>query len=121
MAKLTKEQFIESLKEMTIVEINDVIKAIEEAFGVSAAAPVAAASAAPASAAPTEATVVLVSAGDKKVEVIKLVREVTGLGLMDAKKAVDTPPATIKENMNIEEAKALQAKFEAAGAKVELK
>ncbi|WP_027122362.1 50S ribosomal protein L7/L12 [[Mycoplasma] imitans] len=120
MAKLTKEQFIESLKEMTIVEINDVIKAIEEAFGVSAAAPVAAAAAAPA-AAPTEATVVLVSAGDKKVEVIKLVREITGLGLMDAKKAVDTPPATIKENMNIEEANALKAKFEAVGAKVELK
>ncbi|AFP75782.1 50S ribosomal protein L7/L12 [Mycoplasmoides gallisepticum] len=120
MAKLTKEQFIESLKEMTIVEINDVIKAIEEAFGVSAAAPVAAA-AAPAAAAPTEATVVLVSAGDKKVEVIKLVREVTGLGLMDAKKAVDTPPATIKENMNIEEANALKAKFEAVGAKVDLK
>lgn len=117
MAKLTKEQFIESLKEMTIVEINDVIKAIEEAFGVSAAA----AAAAPAAAAPTEATVVLVSAGDKKVEVIKLVREVTGLGLMDAKKAVDTPPATIKENMNIEEAKALKAKFEAVGAKVDLK
>lgn len=116
MAKLTKEQFIESLKEMTIVEINDVIKAIEEAFGVSAAA-----AAAPAAAAPTEATVVLVSAGDKKVEVIKLVREVTGLGLMDAKKAVDTPPATIKENMNIEEAKALKAKFEAVGAKVDLK
>ncbi|WVH36799.1 50S ribosomal protein L7/L12 [Mycoplasmoides gallisepticum] len=120
MAKLTKEQFIESLKEMTIVEINDVIKAIEEAFGVSAAAPVAAA-AAPAAAAPTEATVLLVSAGDKKVEVIKLVREVTGLGLMDAKKAVDTPPATIKENMNIEEANALKAKFEAVGAKVDLK
>ncbi|QEX45693.1 50S ribosomal protein L7/L12 [Mycoplasmoides gallisepticum] len=120
MAKLTKEQFIESLKEMTIVEINDVIKAIEEAFGVSAAAPVAAA-AAPAAAAPTEATVVLVSSGDKKVEVIKLVREVTGLGLMDAKKAVDTPPATIKENMNIEEANALKAKFEAVGAKVDLK
>ncbi|QZX49262.1 50S ribosomal protein L7/L12 [Mycoplasma sp. E35C] len=121
MAKLTKEQFIESLKEMTIVEINDVIKAIEEEFGVSAAAPVAAAAAPGAAAAPSEVTVVLTSAGDKKVEVIKLVREITGLGLMEAKKAVDTPPATIKENVKIEEANELKAKFEAAGAKVELK
>ncbi len=122
MAKLTKEQFIESLKEMTILEINDLVKAIETEFGVSAAAPVAVAAVGGASAndAPTEVTVKLVDAGSNKVAVIKVVREITGLGLMEAKAAVDNTPSVIKENIKPEEAAEMKKKFEEAGAKVQL-
>lgn len=120
MAKLTKEQFVESLKEMTLAEISDVVKAIEEAFGVSAAAPVAAA-AAPAAAASSEVNVVMTALGDKKIEVIKLYREISGLGLMEAKAAVEKSPCTIKENVKPEEAAELKKRFEAAGATIELK
>ncbi|MDE6477214.1 MAG: 50S ribosomal protein L7/L12 [Mycoplasmoidaceae bacterium] len=122
MAKVTKEQIIETLKEMTLLEISDLVKEIETAFGVSAAAPVAAAAgpAAGAEAAPTSVTVTLTDAGASKVAVIKLFREVTGLGLMEAKGAVEKTPATIKENVKPEEAEELKKKFEAAGAKVKV-
>lgn len=122
MAKLTKEQFIESLKEMTILEINDLVKAIETEFGVSAAAPVAVAAvgAGGANDAPSEVTVKLVDAGGNKVAVIKVVREITGLGLMEAKAAVDNTPSVIKENVKPEEAAEMKKKFEEAGAKVQL-
>lgn len=121
MAKLTKEKLIESLKEMTILEINDLIKAIEEEFGVSAAAPVAAAGAGAAAEAQTEFNVVLADAGANKVAIIKLIREITGLGLMEAKKASETAGSVIKEGASSEEAQELKKKFEEAGAKVELK
>lgn len=121
MAKVTKEQIIETLKEMTLLEISDLVKEIETAFGVSAAAPVAvAAGPAAAEAAPTSVTVTLTDAGASKVAVIKLFREVTGLGLMEAKGAVEKTPATIKENIKPEEAEELKKKFEAAGAKVKV-
>lgn len=121
MAKLTNEQFIEALKEMTILEINDLIKAIETEFGVSAAAPVAVAAAgAGAAEAPSEVTVKLTDAGGNKVAVIKVVREITGLGLMEAKAAVDNIPSVIKENVKPEEAAEMKKKFEEAGAKVEI-
>lgn len=121
MAKVTKEQIIETLKEMTLLEISDLVKEIETAFGVSAAAPVAAAAGpAAAEAAPTSVTISLTDAGASKVAVIKLFREVTGLGLMEAKGAVEKTPATIKENIKPEEAEELKKKFEAAGAKVKI-
>jgi large subunit ribosomal protein L7/L12 len=120
MAKLTKEQMIDSLKEMSILELNELVKAIEETFGVTAAAPVAAGPAA-AAAAPTEVTVTVVDAGANKVNVIKTYREITGLGLMEAKKAIDGVPAVVKESIKPEEAEELKKKLEAAGAKVEVK
>ncbi|MDE7434067.1 MAG: 50S ribosomal protein L7/L12 [Mycoplasmoidaceae bacterium] len=121
MAKVTKEQIIETLKEMTLLEISDLVKEIETAFGVSAAAPVAvAAGPAAAEATPTSVTISLTDAGASKVAVIKLFREVTGLGLMEAKGAVEKTPATIKENIKPEEAEELKKKFEAAGAKVKI-
>lgn len=119
MAKLTAKQMIDSLKEMTILEINDLVKAIETEFGVSAAAPAAAATVAAADA-PTEVTIKLIDGGANKVAVIKVVREVTGLGLMEAKGAVDNAPSVIKENIKPEEAAELKKKFEEAGAKVEI-
>ncbi|MDR2823510.1 MAG: 50S ribosomal protein L7/L12 [Mycoplasmataceae bacterium] len=121
MAKITKEQIIETLKEMTLLEINDLVKSIETSFGVSAAAPVAAAgpAAGPAEA-PTSVSVILTEAGAQKVAVIKAYREVTGLGLMEAKAAVEKTPATIKENIKPEEANELKKKFEDAGAKVKI-
>ncbi|MGL4948178.1 MAG: 50S ribosomal protein L7/L12 [Mycoplasma sp.] len=118
MAKLSAQDVIASLKEMTILEINDLVKAIEEEFGVSAAAPAAAAPAA--AEAPSEVTIKLVDAGTNKVGVIKVVREITGLGLMEAKGAVDSVPSVIKENIKPEEAAELKKKFEDAGAKVEI-
>lgn len=122
MAKLTNQQIIESLKEMTILEINDLVKAIEEEFGVSAAAPVAVAAAGAATAdAPSEFNVVLVDAGANKVGVIKLIREITGLGLMDAKQMSEKSGSVIKEGAKPDEANELKKKFEEAGAKVELK
>ncbi|MDR1235177.1 MAG: 50S ribosomal protein L7/L12 [Mycoplasmataceae bacterium] len=121
MAKLTKEQIIESLKEMTLLEVNDLVKAIETAFGVTAAAPVAAVAAATGPAeAPTSVTISLIEAGVQKVAVIKTYREATGLGLMEAKAAVEKTPAVIKENIKPEEAEEIKKKFEAAGAKVKI-
>ena len=123
MAKLNKEEFIAAIKEMSVLELNELVKAIEEEFGVSAAAPVAvAAAAAPEEAAgPSEVSVILTSAGQAKLGVIKLVREVTGLGLKEAKDLVDGAPKPIKEKVSPEEAEALKAKFVEAGAEVEIK
>lgn len=123
MAKLTKEDILAYLEEATILELNDVIEAIEEKFGVSAAAPVAVAAAADAGAAagPSEVTVTLTDVGGTKVAVIKAVREITGLGLVDAKGLVDKTPSVIKENIKPEEAEEIKAKLTEAGATVEVK
>ena len=122
MAKLTQEDILAYLDEATILELNELVKAIEEKYGVSAAAPVAAAAPTEAAAAaPTTVNVVLAAAGDSKVGVIKVVREITGLGLVDAKKLVDGAPATIKENVSSEEAEELRKKLTDAGATVEFK
>lgn len=119
MAKLSSKDVINSLKEMTILEINDLVKAIEVEFGVSAAAPVAAAGPAAAEA-PTEVTIKLIDAGTNKVGVMKVVKEITGLGLMEAKALVDGIPSKIKEDIKPEEAAELKKKFEEVGAKVEI-
>ncbi|MCL1989907.1 MAG: 50S ribosomal protein L7/L12 [Defluviitaleaceae bacterium] len=123
MAKLTSAELIEMIKEMSVLELNDLVKAIEEEFGVTAAAPMAVVGAGDAAAAagPTEFDVVLVSAGAKKIPVIKVVREITGLGLKEAKELVDGAPAPIKEKVPTEEAEALKAQLEEAGATIELK
>ena len=122
MAKLTQEDILAYLDEATILELNELVKAIEDKYGVSAAAPVAAAAPTEAAAAaPTTVNVVLAAAGDSKVGVIKVVREITGLGLVDAKKLVDGAPATIKENVSSEEAEELKKKLTDAGATVEFK
>ena len=121
---LNVEQIIADLKESTILELNDLVKAIEEEFGVSAAAPVAAAGGAGdagAAAEQTEFTVELTSAGDSKVKVIKAVREATGLGLKEAKALVDGAPAPIKEGISQEDADALKAALEEVGASVTVK
>lgn len=124
MAKLTNEEIIASLKEMTILELNALVKAIEEEFGVTAAAPVAVA-AAPAEEegpkGPTEVTLVLKSFGASKVQVIKAVQAITGLGLIDAKKLVDAAPSNIKENISPVEAEEHKKALVAAGAEVEIK
>ena len=123
MAKLTSAEMIEAIKEMSVLELNDLVKAIEEEFGVTAAAPMVMAGGADAggAAAQTEFDVILTSAGDKKVGVIKVVKEVTGLGLKEAKELVDGAPSPIKEKLSTEEAEELKAKLEEAGASVELK
>ena len=123
MAKFTNAEMIEAIKEMSVLELNDLVKAIEEEFGVTAAAPMAVVGGADAGAAagPTEVDVVLTSAGAKKIGVIKVVREITGLGLKEAKELVDGAPAPIKEKVPTEEAEALKAQLEEAGASVELK
>ena len=122
MEKLTPVDILAYLDEATILELNELVKAIEEKYGVSAAAPVAAAAPTEAAAAaPTTVNVVLAAAGDSKVGVIKVVREITGLGLVDAKKLVDGAPATIKENVSSEEAEELKKKLTDAGATVEFK
>lgn len=123
---ISKEEILEAVGAMTVMELNDLVKAFEEKFGVSAAAlAVAAPGAAGASAAAAEEksefTVVLAASGDKKVEVIKVVRAVTGLGLKEAKELVDGAPKPIKEGLSKADAEDLQKKLEAAGAKVELK
>ncbi len=119
MAKIKKEDIITCLKEMTIIEIHDLIKSIETEFGVSAVAPVAAAASAAATEAPSEVNIKLVETGTNKVSVIKIVREVNDtLGLMDAKKLVDATPSVIKENVKMAEAEVIKKKFEDAGAKV---
>lgn len=126
MATLTKDDMIGAIENMTVLELSELIKALEDKFGVSAAAPVAVAAAPAAGAAPaaeekTEFTPVLESAGDKKIEVLKIVRELTGLGLKEAKDLVDNTPKAIKENCKKEEADAIKEKLEAAGAKVTIK
>lgn len=123
MAKLETKDVIASLKEMTILELNQLIKAIEEEFGVSAAAPVAAAAAAEeaAPAGPVEVSVIIKEVGPSKVAVIKAVRELTGLGLVEAKGLVDSAPSAVKENVSEEVAKEVKAKLEEAGAVVEIK
>ena len=121
---MDKNQIIEALKGMTILEINELVQACEEEFGVSAAAAVVAAPAAGGGEAgeeQTEFTVVLASAGDQKIKVIKAVREATGLGLKEAKELVDGAPANVKENIEAGEANALKEALEAVGATVELK
>ncbi|MGY4105035.1 50S ribosomal protein L7/L12 [Ignavigranum ruoffiae] len=123
---LNIEQIIEDIKSSTVVELNELVKAIEEEFGVSAAAPVAVAAApgageASAAAEQTEFNVELKSAGAAKIKVIKAVREATGLGLKEAKELVDGAPSVIKEAVSKEEAEELKAKIEEAGGEVEVK
>ena len=119
---MTKEQILDAIKEMTVLELNDLVKAIEEEFGVTAAAPVAAAGAvAEAAEEQSEFDVILASAGDQKIKVIKAVREVTGLGLKEAKALVDEAPKAVKEGIAKEEAEELKAKLEEVGASVEVK
>ena len=123
MAKLTHEDILAYLEEATILELNDLVKAIEEKFDVTAAAPVAvaAAGAEEASSEPANVTVTLTAPGGTKVAVIKVVREITGLGLVDAKGLVDKVPSVIKEKVSADEAKEIKEKLEAAGATVEVK
>ncbi|MGB4503304.1 MAG: 50S ribosomal protein L7/L12 [Syntrophaceticus sp.] len=120
------EEIIETVKEMTVLELSELVKALEEEFGVSAAAPVAVA-AGPAAAAETSAeeektefNVVLKAVGDQKIKVIKAVREITGLGLKEAKEVVDTAPKPVKENVSKEEAEEIKAKLTEVGAEVEI-
>ncbi|HFU4371384.1 TPA: 50S ribosomal protein L7/L12 [Streptococcus suis] len=117
---LNIENIIAEIKEATILELNDLVKAIEEEFGVTAAAPVAAA-AGPVEEAKDSFDVELTSVGDKKVGVIKVVREITGLGLKEAKELVDGAPAVVKEGVATAEAEEIKAKLEEAGASVTLK
>ncbi|MBP2078971.1 50S ribosomal protein L7/L12 [Oceanobacillus polygoni] len=120
---MTKEEMIGAIKEMSVLELNDLVKAIEEEFGVTAAAPVAVAGAAGGAAVEeqTEFDVVLTGAGASKIKVVKAVREITGLGLKDAKDLVDNAPKAIKEGVAKEEAEEVKAKLEEAGADVEVK
>jgi large subunit ribosomal protein L7/L12 len=125
MAKLTTAEFIDAIKELTVLELNDLVKACEEEFGVSAAAGVvvaaAGAGAGAAAEEKTEFNVELTEVGPNKVKVIKVVREITGLGLKEAKDLVDNAPKMIKEGASKEEADDIKAKVEAEGAKVTLK
>ena len=121
---VTREEIIEALKEMPALELSELVKELEEVFGVSAAAPVAVAAAAPAEAAAEEKTdfdVVLEGFGDNKIAVIKVVREITGLGLKEAKEVVEGAPKAIKEGVNKDEAEKIKAQLEEAGAAVSLK
>ena len=125
MAKLTKEEIVAALKEMTVLELNELVKAVEEEFGVTAAVAVAG-PAAPAeeeevAKGPAEVSVIVTSVGASKVAVIKAVQAITGLGLMDAKKLVDVLPATIKEKISPVEAEEHKKTLVAAGAEVEVK
>ena len=118
MAKLSTQELIDAIKELTVLELNDLVKACEEEFGVSAAAGVVVAAAADEK---TEFDVELTEVGPNKVKVIKVVREATGLGLKEAKDLVDSAPKTIKEGASKEEAEAMKASLEAEGAKITLK
>ena len=123
---ISKEDILEAVAGMTVMELNDLVKAFEEKFGVSAAAlavaaPGAGGGAAAAAEEKTEFTVVLAAAGDKKVEVIKVVRAATGLGLKEAKDLVDGAPKAVKEGVSKADAEALKKQLEDAGAKVEIK
>lgn len=126
MAKLTKEELVAAIKEMTVLEISEVVKALETEFGVSAAAPVAAVAvaSAPAAAAAEEKTefdVILKDAGANKINVIKVVRAITGLGLKEAKDLVDAPPKAVKTGIAKDEAEKIKKELTEAGATVELK
>ena len=124
MAKLTTAEFIDAIKELSVLELNDLVKACEEEFGVSAAAGVVVAAGAAAGAAAEEKTefdVELTEAGANKVKVIKVVREITGLGLKEAKAVVDGAPKVVKEGVSKAEAEEIKAKLEAEGAEVNLK
>ena len=128
MAAITKEQVIEFIEKMSVLELAEMVKELEEKFGVSAAAPVAVAAAGPAAGGEaaaaeeqTEFDVVLTAVGDKKINVIKVVRAITGLGLKEAKDLVDGTPNTVKEAASKEEAEGIKAQLEEAGASVELK
>ena len=129
MATLTRDELLDAIGNMTVLELADFVKAFEEKFGVTAAAPVAMAAApaagggaaAPAAEEQTEFTVVLQGAGEKKIQVIKVVREITGLGLKEAKDLVDGAPKPVKEGVSKEEANQIKAKLEEQGAAVELK
>lgn len=118
-------EILEAVKGLTVLELSELVKAFEEEFGVSAAAPVAAVAAAPAAVAAveekTEFDVILANAGDKKINVIKVVRELTGLGLKEAKDLVDGAPKPLKEGVSKEDAEAIKAKLTEAGATVEIK
>jgi len=123
---LSKDELIEAIETMTVLELSELVTALEDKFGVSAAAPVAvaagpAAGGEAAAEEQTEFNVVLVSAGEKKIQVIKAVREITGLGLKEAKAVVDGAPGNVKEGVSKDEAADIQGKLEAAGATVELK
>ena len=124
---IATEEFIKQIDEMSVLELNDLVKTLEDHYGVSAAAAVAPAAAPGASAADapaeeqTEFDVVLTAIGDKKINVIKTVREVTSLGLKDAKELVESAPATIREAVSKAEAEEIKGKFEEAGAQIELK
>ena len=124
---MTKEEIMQAIESMTVLELSELVKAMEEKFGVSAAAPVAVAAAAPAAGGAaaaeeqSEFDVILKSAGDKKINVIKVVREVTGLGLKEAKALVDEAPKPVKEKAAKAEAEEIKKKLEEAGAQVELK
>lgn len=121
---MTKEQIIDAIKEMSVLDLNDLVKAIEEEFGVTAAAPVAAGGGAGGGEAAEEQTefdVVLEAAGDSKIKVVKAVREITGLGLKDAKDLVDNAPKAVKEGIAKEDAEELKGKLEEVGASVEVK
>ena len=127
---MTKEEIIQAIENMTVLELSELVKAIEEKFGVSAQAPVAfmpgaaGPAAAPAEAEVEEKTefdVILVTAGDKKIPVLKVVRELTGLGLKEAKDLVDGAPKPVKQGVKKEEAEAMKAKLEEAGATIEIK
>ena len=129
MATLTRDELLDAIGNMTVLELSEFVKAFEEKFGVTAAAPVAVAAApgagggaaAPAAEEQTEFTVVLQGAGEKKIQVIKVVREITGLGLKEAKDLVDGAPKPVKEGVSKDEANAIKAKLEEQGAAVELK
>lgn len=123
---MTKEQIMEAIENMTVLELSELVKALEEKFGVSAAAPVAVAAAPAAGGAAaaeeqTEFDVVLTAAGGSKINVIKVVREITGLGLKEAKELVDGAPKAVKEKVSKADADAVKAKLEEAGASVEVK
>ena len=127
MAAITKEQVVEFIEKMSVLELAEMVKELEDKFGVSAAAPVAVAAAGPAAGGEaaaeekTEFDVVLTAIGDKKINVIKVVRAITGLGLKEAKDMVDGAPNTVKEGASKEEAEGIKSQLEEAGASVELK
>ncbi len=126
MAEITKADVIEFIAKMSVLELSELVKELEEKFGVTAAAPMAVAAAAPAAAAEvkeekTEFDVILVTVGDKKINVIKEVRAITGLGLKEAKDVVEGAPKPVKEGIAKEEAEKIKAQLESAGATVELK
>jgi len=126
MANITKDDVVEFISGMTVLELSEFVKELEDKFGVSAAAPVAVAAAAPAAAAEeaaeqTEFNVVITATGDKKIQVIKVVRAITGLGLKEAKALVDGVPGTVKESVPKDEAEGIKTQLEEAGASVEIK